>query len=321
MSLASSIFNPYPLEHLNCTAFKRFQVVNHPLGGTLIAWDLKESFSAPGPYHFYVDFGRSGTDDWTPLNTTPIVDGCEYADMSQRYWDHLVSFYYRIRLVLPNDIDPITGTCRVINSQPWIGNGVWSKRDWLIAREVCRKEYLMQRKRTNLTNVGYILKRKRFGKLYTPAIEPNTGELLDPGNGNSYGTKYEGGYFPAIDFTVTENAPWPREFKRDGQVSLRNDIIRQSRAVAYPYLDTGDVYLRRDSGERFYVNGINSIAEVGGIPIVVSVELRLAPVTDIAYKIPLVGTPSSSSSSGDSSSSSSADACGVDAGIRKEPQW
>ena len=99
MSLASSIFDPYPIEHLSCLAFKRFQVVNHPLGGTLIAWDLKETFIAPGPYHFYVDFGRSGTDDWEPLNSTPIVDGCEYADMKQRYWDQLVSFYYRVRLV------------------------------------------------------------------------------------------------------------------------------------------------------------------------------------------------------------------------------
>lgn len=324
MSLASAIFDPYNPSRLGCVAFKRFQIVNHPLGGTLIAWDMKETFFAKGPLHFYVDFGRAGTDHWETLNQTPIVDGCMYMDSKQRYWDHLVSFYYRIRLVLPNEIDPLTGTCRVIASQPWIGNGVWSKRDWLLAREIARKEYLLQRKRTNLTAVGYLLKAKKFGVRCTACIDRNTDELLNPMCELSYGTKFLGGYYPAIPFTVTESAPWTREFKRDGQVSLRNDIVRQTRAVAYPYLDDGDIYVRRDSGERFYIHSITQIAEVGGIPIVVSPELRLAPVTDIAYKVPLTQAPISSSSSESSSadsSSSSPEQCGADAGIHQEPQW
>lgn len=327
MSLASAIFDPYNEPGPFCKAFKRFQIVNHPLGGTLIAWDMQETFFAKGPLHFFIDFGRAGTDHWETLNQTPVVDGCVYMDSEQRYWDHLVSFYYRIRLVLPNEIDPLTGTCKVYVSQPWIGNGVWSKRDWLIAREICRKEYLLQKKRTNLTAVGYLLKRKRFGVRCNHCIDRNTDEVVNPMCLHSYGTKFLGGYYPAIPFTVTAAAPWKREFKRDGQVSMRNDIIRQTRAVAYPFLDTGDIYVRRDSGERFYIHSIEQIAEVGGIPIVVSPELRLAPDTDIAYKVPLEGTPSSSSSSSDSSSSGSSgssstpEECGPRAGVSQRPQW
>lgn len=301
--LQSSIFNPNDAAKIACDTFKRIQVVTQPLGGSLIAWELKPGFCVAGPYNFFVDFGYSGTDKWEPLNTIPLVNVCTYFDINQRYWDHLAPFYYRIRLITPNVIDPNTGQPQIHISQPQQANGLWSKRDWLLAREISRKEYLVQRKATNKTAVGYLLKRRRFGPRCTTCLEWDTQSVQKGQCPECYGTGFIGGYFPGIDYTITMDVS-AREFKLDPQIGNRNDIIKLGRAVAYPFTDTNDVFLRRDNGERYFVNQIKNGAEVGGIPIIVFLELRLAPVTDIIYTIPVTGGASSSSNSSGSSGSS-----------------
>jgi hypothetical protein len=284
----SDILNTTDTSYRDCGIFSSVQVNLNPLGGTLIGWSLVSGFTAKAPFYFYVDVAYSGSDEWETLNETPIIDGCVYTDPAQRHYDHLANFYYRIRLVLPNDLDNL-GDPRVHVSQPQLAAGVLSKRDWLVAREICRKEYLMQKKRTNLTHVGFILKRRRWGTECPDCIEYDTKEVQNGSCAICFGTGFTGGYFPRIDFRCTFDAPWGREFKRDEEVSLTNNIVRKARAVAYPYLDTNDIYVRRDTGERFYINSIAQIAEVGNVPIIVLVELRLAPVTDIVYTIPLEG--------------------------------
>lgn len=324
------IYDPTDPVKLDCQAFSRVQVVTNPLGGTMIGWGLKEGFEVKGPSHFYVDFGRSGThDEWQALNQAPIVDACVSFDLVQRHWDQLVDFYYRVRLVTPEDLDA-NGHCKVYVSQPQQANGLWVKRDWLLAREIIRKEYLMQNKRTNVTHVGWLLKRRRFGQRCPQCKEYVTDDVQFAHCPVCFGTGFTGGYFKAIDYRITLDAPWHRKFERDGTIGMRNDIVRQGRAVAYPYLDTRDLYVRRDSGERYLVMAIGQTAEVGGIPIVLQAELRLAPITDIIYTVPLSGGSSSSSSvsSGSSSPSSElsssgspAPACDWRRGLRDDHDW
>lgn len=319
----SMIFTPDDPLKLPCGIFKRVQVVTQPLGGSMIAWELWEGFGAVGPFEFYVDVAQAGSQEWETLNKTAIVNECIYIDLCQRTFDAQDGFYYRVRLNLPNVKDPVTGLCKHYQSQPQQANGLWSKRDWLTAREIARKEYLLQRKRTNLTAVGHILKRMRYGAKCPDCTEYDTGEVQNGKCPVCFGTGFIGGYFPAIKMTLTGNAPWTRQFKRDGQVSMRDDIVRESRCVSYPFPDSADVWVRKDNGERYYVSTVTTQAEVGGIPVVISLGIRLAPVTDIIYTVPLhVFKSSSSSPSGSSSSSSGGNpACNWRVGKDDEPEW
>ena len=280
----------------DCGIFDRIIITTQPLGGTLISWGLRPGFRAADPFYFYVDFGRSGTDEWEALNSSPIVNDCAYMDINQRYFDQLADFYYRIRLVLPNEVDPSTHKHTEFRSRPQQANGNWIKRDWLIARDICRKEYLLQRKRTNITARGYILKRKRWGTSCPQCKDFDTDEVSNSQCSVCYGTGFVDGYFNAIPYTITVDAVPHREFKQEGTVSMTNNIVLKGRAVAYPYMDTKDVFVRQDNGERFIIRSISNLAELGGIPLVVAPELRLAPTTDIVYQVPLTAyLPSSSS--------------------------
>jgi hypothetical protein len=298
--------------------FKRIQILTNPLGGHELAWELWPGMASTSDFHFYVDFGRPGTDEWEVLNDIPIVNLNTFIDAEQRHWDQLADFYYRVRLVLPTDLDT-GGQAKVYLSRPQQANGIWSKKDWLTAREIARKEYLYQRKAVNKMSSGYLLKRRRWGTRNPGTTEWDTGEVRHTASAVDFGTGFIGGYYPAVDFTFTLINTWNRKFQRDENVSMKNDIIRQGRAVAYPYLDTDDVYVRRDTGDRYVVHGIQNAAEVGGIPVVVVAELRLAPTTDIIYNIPLV--PVTSSSSSQSSQSSAPAEPEKEAGLNETGQW
>jgi len=282
--------------------FKRVQVSVQPLGGNLIAWDLWSGMASKSVLHFYVDFGRPGTDEWEVLNTLPIINDCLFMDPVQRHWDQRADFYYRLRLVLPDEIDPSTGQPTVYLSRPQQANGVWCKKDWLLARWIARKEYLYQRKAVNRTSVGKLLKRRRWGQISPQTMDWDGGGVQSTNTELDYGTGFLGGYFPGVDFTVSlVDDQWPRGFTVDPSVAIRNDTVRNGRAVAYPYVDTFDVYVRKDTGERWFVQKINTVGEVGGIPVVVLLQLGLAPTTDIIYKVPLEKSSSSSSVSSSSS--------------------
>jgi hypothetical protein len=311
-------------KEIPCGVFSRIQVQTNPLGGNIIAWGLQEAFANRGPFYFFVDFGRSGTNEWEPLNTIPIVDGCMFVDPCQRHWDNQIDYFYRVRVLLPNTPDFSTGNCSVFASQPQPANGLWSRTDWLQAREIIRKELLVKTKRSNKTSPGFLLKRRTFGTRAIQTQEFDTGEIQHVKSEIDFGTGFVGGYFPAIDLLVTLEAPWKRAIELDPTVDTRRDIIRTGRAVAYPYVETRDIYHRRDNGERYIVNSVTTVAEIGGIPIIQSLELRLAPVTDIIYKVPLDGgsLSSSSQSSGDSSSSSGAgDGCNWRTGLNTDVSW
>jgi len=310
------IYDPSDQTTLDCTAFDRLQIVTQPRGGTLISWGLKPGFTAKEPFHFYVDFGRAGTvdGDWETLNCDPIVDECTFLDPEQRYFDTLADFYYRVRLVLPNE------DCKVYASQPHQANGLWSKRDWLTAREIVRKEYLQQNKRTNITAQGQILKRRKFGEKCTRCSTWDTGEVEASRCLECYGTGILRGYRPAVDYRVTMDAPWDRVRKFNDKAGTQYNIVRAGRGVAYPHIETRDVFVRRDNGERYVVQNVKTLVEVGGIPLIYMLELRLAPVTDMIYEIPLSGGGGNGSGESDSSSSSPAP-CNYAAGLNEEFAW
>lgn len=311
MSVTVPILPQFDLTNVDCAVFKRMQIVTNPLGGNFIAWGLSDSFQAPGPYHFYVDFGRSASNEWKVLNEVPLVDECFFIDPCQRHYDQMVDYYYRVRLVTPNDLDA-EGNPKAYVSMPQQANGLWSKTDWLVARDVVRRELLYQNKKTNLTNKGVLLKRRRWGQLSPTTTEWDTQEILNTTSLVDHGTGIIGGYFRGVNYIITLDAPWSRKIKQDGEVgtvqageSNPRAISRKGRAVSYPFVERSDVYVRLDSGERYIIDRVASISEVGGIPIVVQLDLHLAPVTDPVYKIPLSGGSSSSSSRSSSSDSSS----------------
>lgn len=273
--------------------FKRIKIWNMVTGGTQLFWGLTTRAFFKGRHHFFVDYGRDGTDDWIALNEEPIVDDCFFQDNCRRHWGDMITHSYRVRLILPDEPG-----CPVFTSQPQTADGNLPKRDWLQLREMVRKEYLQQRKQggTGEGVPGFLLKRKHFGQGCPDCLDWNTREVTDSNCGTCYGVGIVGGYYPGIEYWLTPQGAWTRslELGDQGPRGLSSDIAERHRAILFPRIDTKDIWVNGRNDARHVIRKWKVIAQFKGIPFLADAELRLAHATDTVYNVPVEGPPISS---------------------------
>lgn len=274
----TSTCTPWPA---SSTAFYRIYIDHLVRGSTKVYWELHRNFRDASPYTFqlqYNDNGLSDADNWVNVDG-PVVDSFYSVDATQRLYGKQLNSYYRVRLT--------TGV-GTYYSIPTPANGKLNKRDWNMAREITRKELLRLQRYTALN--GYLLIAKRAGTVCT-CRDPLTNETTNTYCTDCYGTGWVGGYYSpysCVFFDVSqENSKEAVDVQARG---MTDDNIKQTRYVGYPHIKTRDVFVDRDSDSRYYVNSIRNLAEIRGVPIVVSPELRAAPYTDVVYNFNITGS-------------------------------
>lgn len=271
-------------------AFSRLDIWHMARGGTEICWLLSQNFHFPvnEEPHFYVDYGNAGTDTWIALNEEPVIGACCFTDPCQRNWEFLHDGFYRVRMIFPSQPDV------VYTSFPEEASGTLSKKDWLIAREIIRKELLQQTKIDGTQ--GFLLKRKKFGVACSnpDCLEWDTREITDSNCPICYGTGLVGGYYPGIPhyLTFTPGVKSPRRIDAGKPPrGVSSDILDDARSILYPNIDTRDVWVNAGSDERYVVDGYDCIADIKTFELVGTLHLKLAPATDVVYSVPIEGTP------------------------------
>lgn len=275
---------------MSCT-INRVEVWHMTRGGTQICWGLSKNYFPKEPLHFYVDFGRSGTDTWVALNKEPIIDDCCFTDPCQRTWEMLTDAYYRVRMLQPSVPD-----CPVVKSAPVRANGRLNKKDWLVAREIIRKEQVQARVEDAF---GFLLKRKKFGQACPHCRDWDTKEIIDSNCPYCYGVGIIGGYYPGVQYSVTMEANWNRKLNV-GQPpqGMHSNIVKQGRVTLYPSIDTKDIWVRGDNDERYIIDSYTVVASYRGLPLIAMATLKLAPATDIVYSVPIEDAPTTPAAEG-----------------------
>lgn len=268
--------------------FSRVYVTVTPNGTKLIEWRLSRCFLFPGDIlRFYVEVAPSGG-EWTRLNPgDPVENSCTYIDTGQYDCAMGNQWFYR---VVAND--GVTD----FHSQPESMYGVWNRHDWLIARDVVRKEYLVLRKFTG--TLGYLLKRREYG---TPCTNP---ACLDwdtelPKISNCplcFGTGFLRGYYDAIPFWIDFSSA---ESAKDvvQPFGTMDPTTRAGRCVAYPLLDTYDVWVDADKNLRYVIRKLKTAVEIRSRCLVYTGEFNELPHGRIEYNVPLDQPPLPGSSS------------------------
>lgn len=270
------ICSPLPIN--NKPAFGRIYVDHLVAGPSKVYWDIDPRFLDPQPYTFQLQVGTTGNpnaSDWVNVGAS-VVNGSYLDDVVQRLFGKQLVTHYRIQLTTPK------GT---YYSQPTLVTGNLNKRDWNLAREITRKELLRLNQYTAIK--GSILKVKRSGTVCS-CVDPDTGEVGNSQDPVCYGTGWVGGYYTPMDCVFFDFTPDQRLEDREIQVrGMTDDSIRQIRYIGYPMLYRYDVFVDKGTDERYYVNSIQNLAELRGVPIVVAAQLTPIPFSDIIYTLPV----------------------------------
>lgn len=273
--------NPTIVTVFEVGAFKRVWV-NYLVKTTpTIYWELERAFNDPGPYSFQLQGSHAGVpraDDW--INIGSPTSSFFAQDHGQRLYGKTMTWHYRIKLTTTKGIyySPIANVLGLLN-----------KHDWLIVREILRKEQLAHKIFSSVR--GYLLKARRYGpectqSRYREVNDQFTDEIIDTNCPLCYGTGFSGGYYPATEYYALLTQEKSRE-SRSEKTGTSKDVVLQGRFLGTLPLIQNDVWVNIGSDERYYLHSVAEAAEWKSVPVVYSAELRLAPFTDAVYDVPL----------------------------------
>lgn len=263
--------------------FRRVSVDHMIRGVTRVWWQLEPLFNDPGPYVFQLQYGNTGipdSPDWHNVGS-PIADGyLAYDDVWRNSASDLLT-HYRVTLTTPQDI---------YVSQPVSCFGELPERDWLIAREIIRREQLRHK---YVSVSGFLLKPYRFGRPCKRCRDALTAEPLDANCPVCNGTGFEVGYHPPLPLQCWDLSLQTIQEHQDVNLkgTTRDNAEVTARVIGWPALNRNDIWVNGKSDERWLVHGIQVAAALRGVPIIYNVQMGLLPFSNAAYAIEIGGEP------------------------------
>lgn len=252
-------------------------------GTSRVWWQLEPVFNEPGPYVFQLQYGRTGlrdTTDWRNIGS-PVTDGYAAYDPAWHEGGYDLLGHYRVKLTTPTN----TYISQAANCFGELG-----ERDWLLAREIVRKEELRHR----LASVaGYLIKPYRFGRPCPRCRDPLTQEVTDADCPVCSGVGFEVGYHPPlpVQFWDLSNETTTEHVDAQLKGSTRENAYVTARALGFPALQKNDIWVNGSSDERWLVDSIQVSASLRGVPIVYEVKMGLVPFNNAIYAIEVGGEP------------------------------
>lgn len=259
--------------------FRRVSVDRMMHGVTRIWWQIDPLFQELGPYTFQLQVGGTGLAegvDWQNVGE-PIVNGFVAEDSGYRGGGSVVNTHYRVTLTTP------TGD---YVSAPAPCFGELNEKDWLMAREIIRKELLRHQK---VSIDGYLIKALRYGKPCPRCRDAMTQEPTDNNCSVCLGSGFEGGYHPPLPMQCWDLSPQLIRENQDINVkgTTREDAYVNARVIGFPALNRDDIWVNASTDERWLIKEIQIAAALHGVPLIYNVRLGLVPFTNSIYEIPL----------------------------------
>ena len=264
----------------NTDTFEPLTIFPSTEGGTVVIWTLRPDFNVSSPYTFTLQWAESDVGDWEDVNETPVIDGIMDIDTTKRNFNKTLEIAYRVKLVAGGN---------TYYSEPKIPYGNWNRHDFLIARDIVRKENLRMNKYTG--DDGWLIKRMVFGEKCTACVANGTLDwdldipLADARTCTTCrGTGVVGGYFTPYSYRLTPTNE-KRKRQLNDQLGQIQPMTKLGRVLAFPQAQRGDLWFSEDSDRRYFIHEVRHVAEMRGIPIVSNIEVRQAPLTDPIYTI------------------------------------
>lgn len=241
--------------------------------GQLIEWAINPEFplQSDDPV-FYVEYAVAGG-DWVRLNTVSIRNETSYVDTVQRRFNLNDDNSYRV-IVADGESTGATEHA----SLPALVNGNWNWRDWALARDIVRKEYLALTRYTGTP--GYLMKRRTVGISCPDCADFDLGPVASSQCTTCRGTGLINGYYDAVPFfmALSEQA---RSFDQTQDSGITSNAhTRIGRCVMYPRIEQFDVWVEAQTNIRYKVHAVQVVSALRGKSLIANAQLRVVSGAD-----------------------------------------
>lgn len=252
--------------------FERVFVTPSFTDTTVVSWQLDARYTSfDQPYAFYIEWAPHINADFEEV-AGPTTSNVLYDDEPRRL-SKAPQSVYRVRL-------DVAGNSYY--SDPDDGMGQWNRHDYLLAREIIRREYLLAQSYAGVA--GQLLAQRHFGHACTRCIDFNTDEPTDGDCELCFGTGFLGGYYPPSLLYVIPQPKTHRE-SQDATRGTVADRVMTARIVAHPTLVSRDVWVNPETAERWVIQTKQEVTAIRGKVLIWNVELRLLELSSIIYRV------------------------------------
>ena len=258
---------------MSATPISRVRILPNYLGGFLYAWDVSGEFDDPAPWRFVVQKGHTNDGPWEDLSPE-LVNVVSWRDEGGRHlYGKTNVLYFRVVLRTPS------GEYASAPVQPY---GDLSRREFLLAREIMRREALSARLLSGVECDVYV--KSTFGPRCTFCIDPVTGDVRDSHCKKCFGTGRYPAYFGPHRMMVsfTPDSAHAKANANDGTHEQRQF---EATAIGNPVLKKGDVVVDVARDKRYVVGTASVTSEVRRIPCLQKLVFSEAPLSDPVYRI------------------------------------
>lgn len=261
-------------------AFNRVIVDYMVIGNAVISWEIHRHFTAKGPFWFQLQgsyaAGIPGADDWFDIGD--LKENVYFlVDNNRKLYGKTPVLSYRVVLIDADDNEYVSDPANIV--------GNYLPHDFAIASEIIRKEKL--RHRTFGSVSGYLLKARRFGEA-CDCLDPLTQEVTDSECQECFGTGIKIGFFAPVPEVFVQIEPnTTREHRNLAGIGTEKPDVTVGRFIGIPLVVQGDAWIDGNSDERYYIHSVKETAIWKSVPLVMEVELRKAPFSDIIYTVEL----------------------------------
>jgi hypothetical protein len=256
------------------TAIAKVDIFPDYSGGFLFTWATSGDFNVAPPWVFHVEEAPSVTGPWTDISG-PVVDRFMFKESRHRLINKSSVLYYRVRMTAGDN----TYFSNVV--QPY---GDLDRKDFLIGREIMRKEVLHMRGMAGVACSLYSI--STFGPWCMKCRDPLTGEIRNSKCKYCLGTGRVNPYNGPYDTWMTFSEDSKHLGQDDGFGTFEHRMF-DVRIASNIVVKKNDIIVDRGSDKRYYVNQASVVAEIRRIPLVQSLSVSEAPVSDRIYSLEL----------------------------------
>lgn len=238
--------------------------------GFTFTWFISDTLETPPPYVFFVEQAYDPKGPWETI-ADELVNVFSYQEEGvRRVIPKNRHLFFRVRMEAGG------GTYYSVVREPWHD---LNRREFLIAREMMRTEYVQLSKMSGIQADLYI--KDLFSAPCTECrINPVTGQPMDEECDVCHGTgkaiPYHGPYSTWVEFS-------PEKRKVDRDTESRNIVIHTVRMLADVPIKKDSVIIDRAADKRYIVHDMEALAEIRRTPIVYNVQAREAHTNDPVY--------------------------------------
>lgn len=257
---------------MTSAVFQSLEVFPAYASGFEFAWSISPGFNEPAPWTFTIFEGHTPAGPWEDISG-PLTSVRRWNDETKR--------------IVPKS-DTLWFMCRLVSgANTWDSHAVapysaLNRREFLLGRDIMRREVLHAKTLAGVQVLVYVV--STSGPKCPECLDPITGQVRDPHcpvcGGTGRAEAYLGPYRAWALIT-----PKQRTTQHSEAGGTEEPTQFELRMIGTLPLKKNDVIADPGTGRMFYVDAAQNVAELRRVPLVQTVAVLEAPVSDPAYNL------------------------------------